>query len=150
VRRLDGGKRLVGRKRPLLVDLVDTDGLLLKVVVSPATVSERDGARLVAHALLRDGPDLSRIQRLWVDAGSRGLERLLGWQIEGVTHPKGQHGFQVVPRRWVVERSFGWLGRFRRLSKDDDYRLETSEAWIEVASSVHLLRRLAAVPSPVT
>src|SRR5579875_1834196 len=113
-------------------------------------------ARLIAHALLRDGPDLSRIQRLWVDQGYSGadlacdLERLLGWQVEVVTRPRGRLRFQVLPRRWVVERSFGWLGRFRRLSKDYEYRLETSEALIQLASSVHLLRRLASAPASVT
>ena len=144
---------MVGRKRHLLVD---TEGRLLKVVVSSAQVSEREGARLVAHALLRDGPTMPRLQRLWVDAGYRGadlaidLERLLGWQVEVVARVPGQPGFRVLPRRWVVERSFAWLGRFRRLSKDYEYRLESSEAFIQLASSVHLLRRLASAPAPVT
>jgi putative transposase len=111
-----------GRKRHLLVD---TQGFVLKVVVSAADVQDRDGARLVAHALRWYGPDLPRLALVWADAAYEGqlveeLRERMGWQIAVVkrsdTQPRS--AFAVQPHRWIVERTFGWFGGFRRLSKD--------------------------------
>jgi putative transposase len=145
-----------GRKRHLLVD---TQGFVLKVVVSAADVQDRDGARLLAHALQLFGPDFPRLSRVWADAGYRGqlvdeLRQLMGWELEVVKRSDTQvrSAFAVQPHRWIVERTFSWFGGFRRLSKDYEYELESSEAMLYAAMSHLLLRRLAkqapAVSSP--
>jgi len=136
-----------GRKRHLLVD---TQGFLLKVVVWAADVQDRDGGRLVAHALRLFGPPLPRLALIWADAAYSGalveeLREQFGWRVEIVKRSEEQPkppGFQVQPHRWIVERSFGWLGGFRRLSKDYEYELESSEAMIYAAMSHLMLRRL--------
>jgi putative transposase len=130
--------------------LVDTQGFLLKVVVSAADVQDRDGGRLVAHALRLFGPSLPRLQLIWADAAYAGafveeLREQFGWTVEIVKRSEEQHergSFQVQPHRWIVERSFGWFGGFRRLSKEYEYELESSEAMIYAAMSHLLLRRL--------
>ena len=136
-----------GRKRHLLVD---TQGFLLKVVVSAADVQDRDGGRLVAHALRLFGPLLPRLALIWADAAYAGafveeMRAQLGWTVQIVKRSEEQQkrgDFQVQPHRWIVERSFSWFGGFRRLSKDYEYELESSEAMIYIAMSHLLLRRL--------
>lgn len=136
----------MGRKRHLLVD---TQGFALKVVVSAADVQDRDGARLVAHALQAYGPSLPRLRKVWADAGYSGpladeLRNQLGWDLEIVkrsdTQPKGT--FTVQPRRWIVERTFAWWGGLRRLAKDYEYQVESSEALIYAGMSRLMLRRI--------
>jgi len=143
-----------GRKRHLLVD---TQGFLLKVVVSAADVQDRDGGRLVAHALRLFGPLLPRLALIWADAAYAGMfveemREWFGWRVQIVKRSEEQPktaGFQVQPRRWVVERSFGWMGGFRRLAKDYEYELESSEAMIYAAMSHLLLRRIVGrAPAP--
>ena len=113
----DAGKKVKGRKRHILVD---TEGLLLKAIVHPADIQDRDGGRLLVNSLeLEDWP---RLKKLWADSGYRGrfeewVSERTGWSIEIVKKLRGE-GFQVLPRRWVVERTFAWLGKFRRFSKD--------------------------------
>jgi putative transposase len=135
--------------------LVDTQGFVLKVVVSAAHVQDRDGARLLAHALRLYGPDLPRLSLVWADAAYAGqlvedLRQLMGWEVEVVkrsdTQPRST--FAVQPHRWIVERTFGWFGGFRRLSKDYEYQVESSEALIYAAMSHLMLRRLARSPAP--
>ena len=136
----------MGRKRHLLVD---TDGLILKVRVHAASVQDRDGAALVLDQL--DGP-LIGIKQLWADGGYAG-EKLQTWmqqrfgqrvpRLEIVRRSDHQAGFKVLPRRWVVERTFGWLHNFRRLSKDYEFRTDSSEAFILIAASKILIARLA-------
>lgn len=135
-----------GRKRHLLVD---THGFVLKVVVSAADVQDRDGARLLAHALQLYGPDLPRLSLVWADAGYSGpladdLRRQLGWTLEIVKRadPQPRHAFAVQPHRWIVERTFSWWGGLRRLSKDYEYQVESSEALIYAGMSHLMLRRL--------
>ncbi len=101
-----------GRKRHLLVD---TQGFALKVVVSAADVQDRDGARLVAHALRLSGPELPRLTTVWADAGYSGplgdeLRTLMGWEVEIVKRSDTQptDTFAVQPHRWIVERTFAW------------------------------------------
>ena len=143
-----------GRKRHVLVD---TGGLVLRVVVHPANVTDRDGARL----LLADVPiRWPSLQRLWVDAGYTGrlltwIREELGLRVDIVKRPSRwvrapvdqepdplPAGFPVLPRRWVVEQTFGWLGRRRRLSKDYEALPATEEAWVYLAMSRLMLARL--------
>ena len=146
MRGYDAGKKIVGRKRHLLVD---TDGLILKVRVHPANLQDRDGATLVLDQI--DEP-LSRLELIWADAGYAG-KKLHDWmesrfgsrplRLEIVRRSDHQKGFAVLPRRWVVERTFGWLHQFRRLSKDYEFRTDSSEAFIWLAAAYLLIARLA-------
>jgi len=156
-RGFDGGKKVSGRKRHVLVD---TLGLLLKVVVHSANLHDRLGAKLVLDAL---GSNLPRLQHIWADQGYAGALRQwtrehLGIELE-VVYPWWrnlqryfpdllneigfQPGFHVLPRRWVVERTFAWLGRSRRLSRDHERLPTSSEALIYLTSVRLLLHRLA-------
>lgn len=126
---------------------MDTLGLLLNVVVHAANLQDRDGAKLVLAAMHAGFP---RLELLWADGGYRGdLEAWViantNWRLEIVPRPEGQVGFHVLPRRWVVERTFGWLGRSRRLSKDYEALSATSEAMIYVAMTRLMVRRLAKI-----
>ena len=137
----------MGRKRHLLVD---TQGFALKVVVSAADVQDRAGARLVAHALQVYGPQLPRLaEKVWADGGYSGplrdeLRQQMGWDVEIVkrsdTQPKDT--FAVQPQRWIVERTFAWWGGLRRLSRDYEYQVESSEALIYAGMTRLMLRRM--------
>ena len=131
-----------GRKRHIVVD---TQGLLLAVAVHPADVQDRDGAKQVLSRLVGRFP---RLERIWADGAYAGklvqwAGDIGGWSLEVVRRPAQQHGFQVLPRRWVVERTFAWLGRCRRLSKDYEALPETTETWVYAAMTGIMLRRLA-------
>ena len=120
-------------------------GLLLAVVVHPANIQDRDGAKLVIDKLTGRFP---RMRLVWADAGYAGkliewVWALTGWALEIVKRPRDSHHFQVLPRRWVVERTFAWLSRCRRLSKDYEALTETTAAWIHIAMIHLMLRRLA-------
>jgi len=132
---------VTGRKRHLVVD---TMGLLLAVVVHAANVQDRDGAKLVLQKLTDRFP---RLQLIWADGGYAGqliawVHELGGWLLEIVKRPD-ESKFVVLPRRWVVERTFAWLGRHRRLSKDYEALPESSEAFILIATIYLMLHRLA-------
>ena len=120
-------------------------GLLLAVVVTAASVQDRDGARLVAQRL---GDRFPHLRHFWAD-GAYGGELVAwflsfaSWVLEVVKKPEGQKGFVVLPRRWVVERTFAWLGNYRRLSKDYEYEPRYSEAMIQLAMIHIMLKRLA-------
>jgi putative transposase len=145
----DAGKKVTGRKRHLLVD---TMGLILLVIVHPADVQDRDGARLLLAMLVGR---FSRLQLIWADAGYAG--QLIGWVSQQfksrlrleIVRRREEHKFSVIKWRWIVERTFGWLGRCRRLSKDYEALTGTSENWIRLAMISVMLRRLAPV-LPVT
>jgi putative transposase len=131
-----------GRKRHILVD---TLGLLLVVVVHAANIQESDGAKLV---LGRARGRFPRLRLIWADRGYKEhvvawARAATGWLVEVVAKPTGQRGFAVLPRRWVVERTFAWLGRNRRLSKDYEALPETHEAWVHIAMIHLMLKRLA-------
>lgn len=132
-----------GRKRHLLVD---TEGLVLRVVVLAAHIPDRDAA-LDLFDLAK--PACPRVEQVWADAAYAGalVERTRnqwGWRLVIVSKPPDQQGFQVHPRRWVVERSFGWFGRNRRLAKDYEELAESSEAWVYLASIRLMLHRRVA------
>jgi putative transposase len=141
----DKGKNVKGRKRHVLVD---TMGLILVVIVHSAAIQDRAGARLVLQQL---ATTFTRLVLIWADGGYTG--ELLGWarslrtyrriRLEIVKRNDRQAGFVVLPRRWIVERTFGWLNRFRRLSKDYERLPATSETMIYLAMTRLMLRRLA-------
>ena len=116
----------------------------MDVVVHPAHIQDRDGAKLVIGKL-KDRFD--RMSLIWADAGYSGklvewVRELTGWTLQIVKRPQHSHQFEVLPRRWVVERTFAWLGRCRRLSKDYEALPETTEAWIYTSMTHLMLRRL--------
>jgi putative transposase len=168
----DGGKKVKGRKRHLLVD---TQGLVLKAKVHSAKVQDREGIKILLDLAPKHLP---RLSHLWMDAGYTGegkgaewVERTLGWTAQIVRHPpkmapdevmrrwvrecakegvpidpeklSGSRRFGNLPRRWVVERTFSWLGQNRRMSKDYERLTETSEAFVYVAMTRVMVRRLA-------
>jgi putative transposase len=132
---------VTGRKRHLVVD---TLGLPLAVVVHAADIQDRDGAKLVLAKVRARCP---RLRLLWADGGYAGqlvdwVRERCGWLLEIVKRPEGARGFRVLPRRWVGERTFAWLGHYRRLSKDYEATTASSEAWITIAMIHLMLRRL--------
>ena len=166
----DGGKKVKGRKRHLLVD---TEGLVLKATVHSAKVMDCEGIKT-----LLEGADevFPRLCHLWLDAGYRGegrgwVQKTLGWSVDLVERPKKPapeevmmawarewakegvaldwqklmptQGFVVLPRRWVVERTIAWIDQNRRMSKDYERLAATSEAFIYVAMSRLMVQRLA-------
>jgi transposase len=141
-RGFDAGKKVNGRKRHLLTD---TLGLPLRLVVHPASIQDRDGVTLVRARIRRRYPWL---EHLFADAGYQGevaaraaaRERL---PLEIVKRPRDAAGFHLLPRRWVIERTFAWLGRNRRLAKDFERLIETTTAMAVLAIIQLLLRRLA-------
>jgi len=145
----DGGKKVYGRKRHILVD---TLGLLLAVVVTAANVDDAQAAQRV-FAQVR-GRDFPRLKVAYADGRYRSptLDRWLRvhhrpYRVEVVSRPDGERRFVPLPVRWVVERTFAWQGRYRRLSKDYEHLPASSEAVIKIAAVHHLLRRLR--PTPV-
>jgi putative transposase len=144
----DAHKQVTGRKRHLLVDVM---GLLLVVLVHTADIQERAGAKLLLQRAFTKG--FARLHLIWADGGYTGADfkewvrKLTGWLLDVVKRPDDATGFTVLPRRWVVERTFGWLGRSRRLSKDYEQLPETSEAMIYAVMSRLMLQRLAQQPA---
>lgn len=164
----DGGKQVKGRKRHLLVD---TEGLVLKARVHSADIMDRDGVKLLLTQTIR--AEFPRLRHVWLDAGYNGkgkgkdwIEQTFGWTAQIVQHPPRYKkvwvpkdipedqidwskygwvppGFRVLPRRWVVERTFAWQSQNRRLSKEYERLCPTSEALIYIAMIRLMLRRLA-------
>jgi putative transposase len=155
IRGFDGGKKISGRKRHLLVD---STGLVSAVVVHEGKIADRDGARLLLGKAVEKLP---RIQKVWADRGYNGkigewMKERLGWTLEivkppsrwvwvppGEEPPPYPRGFIVLPRRWVIERTFAWITRNRRMSRDYEFLAETTEALIYVAMIRLMVRRLA-------
>jgi putative transposase len=155
-RGFDPGKKVKGRKRHLLVD---TEGLLMKAKVHAASVFDRDGIKPLMELI---GERFPRLSHLWLDAGYNGKEKGKDWAEKALSLsvkvvrppsrwvwvPEGQEppprpAFTVLPRRWVVERTFSWLGQNRRMSKDYERLPESAEAFIHVAMTRLMVRRLA-------
>ena len=139
----DGGKKITGRKRHIIVD---TLGLLLVVVVTVASADDGTIAPAVLGRLTAE--HRSRLERLWGDGKYHNhhldgwlVETKAGYRIEVVGRPAGSVGFVKLPRRWVVERTFAWFGRYRRNSRDYERFTDSSEAMIKI-SSIHRMRRL--------
>ena len=127
---------------------MDTLGLLLVVVVHCAGLQDSHGAKLVCERLQGRFP---RLRLIWADAAYAAYGNQLalwmlafaGWVLEVVKRPTEATGFVVLPRRWVVERTFAWLSKYRRLSKDYEETPQSSEAWIRIAMVHIMVRRLA-------
>src|SRR6266702_1396402 len=162
IRGYDGGKKVKGRKRHLLVD---TTGLILQVLVHEANIQDYRGGKRLLASLTEDFP---RLKLIWADSGYKKegfgewVKTTLGWEVEIVEHPwsglRGvwapkdaiivweqirPSGFHVLPHRWIVERTFAWLSTWRRLSKDYEVLPTSEEAWIFIAMIRIMLRRLA-------
>lgn len=143
----DAGKKTSGRKRHIVVD---TLGLILAVVVHAADRQDQDGACLVLYSLWER---LRGLRTIFADSayGRSGLPEFvkatLGFGIELVKRDRGQTGFQVLPKRWIVERTFAWLGFCRRHSKDYEYNPATSETMIRISMIQLMLKRLSTANS---
>jgi putative transposase len=142
----DGGKKLRGRKRHIIVDSL---GLLLVVLVTGASADDGTTAPRVLGRLTAEHQ--TRLGKVWADGKYHNhslnawLERSkVGYVIEVVSRPAGSKGFVLLHRRWVVERTFAWIGRYRRHSRDYEWSVESSEAMIKVCSIHRMLRLLKA------
>jgi len=139
----DAGKKVSGRKRHIVVD---TQGHIIAATVHEGNIQDRDGAKLVIPKLTAKYP---RLELIWADGGYRGtlvewVEEKHGYELEIVKRSDDIKGFKILPRRWVVERTFGWFNRFRRMSKDFERLLLTSENVMYISMIAILLNRLAA------
>jgi putative transposase len=139
----DAGKKINGRKRHVLVD---TLGLMLLVLVLPANIQDRDAARQLLETFF--GQKSRRgLKHIWADGGYAGA--LVAWALKlwrctvEIVKRTDAHTFRVLPRRWVVERTFGWLGRYRRLSRDYERQAQTGETMVYLAMIRLMLTRLA-------
>src|SRR5450432_2856879 len=138
----DAGKKIVGRKRHIAVD---TDGRLLMVNLTTADISDSAGAQTILSGICKRWP---WVKHLFADGAYDRLKLMdkaayLDFVIEIIRRSDDQKGFQVLPRRWGVERTFGWMTRWRRLVRDYETRIDVSEAMILVAMGGNLLRRNA-------
>ena len=143
IRGFDAGKKLVGRKRHIVTD---TQGFMVGAVIHAADVQDRDGAPGVLAMIRHRYPWLRHV---FADGGYAGkklkaaLGRMGKWTIQIVKRSDKAKGFEVIPRRWVVERTFAWLSRNRRLAKDFERTIESATAWLFIASVQLLARRIA-------
>ena len=141
----DAGKKVKGRKRHILTD---TQGFLVTAVIHPADIQDRDGAPDVLKKIRFSFPWLRHV---FADGGYAGdklkdaLSTCGKWTIEIIKRSDTAKGFVLLPRRWVVERTFAWLGRNRRLAKDFEKSLESSAAWLYLAAIQLVTRRIAAL-----
>jgi putative transposase len=140
----DGGKLIKGRKRQTIVDSL---GLLLKVVVNEGNAPERVLAAYALMELLEERPELlEKVEVMWVDSGYDGDKFALAIWLMIQAHVevirRTEKEFEILPKRWVVERTFGWLNQYRRLSKDYEHLPEMSEAAIYAVMTRIMLRRL--------
>lgn len=142
----DAAKKIKGRKRHLTVD---TLGLVLRVLVTAANVPEREGGKQVLAKVQQMGKVVFRLHTVWVDGGYDGTPFLrwvmdaCRWIVQVVLRPHERKGFVLLPKRWVVERTFGWLNWCRRLSKEYEQLPETTETFIYLAMIRIMVRRLA-------
>ncbi len=141
----DAGKKIKGRKRHIVTD---TDGNLVHAVIHTADVQDRDGAPLVLAEFIRRHPWLRHV---FADGGYAGdklrqaLHKIGMWTVEIIKRSDHAKSFEVLPRRWVVERTFAWLGRNRRLAKDFEQTIASATAWLFIASIQLFARRIARV-----
>ena len=142
IRGFDAAKKIVGRKRHIAVD---TDGRLLMVNLTPADISDSAGAQTILEGIRKRWP---WVKHLFADGAYDRLRLMdkasyLDFVVEVVRRCDDQKGFKVLPRRWVVERTFGWMIRWRRLVRDYEKRIDVSQAMILVAMGGNMLRRNA-------
>ncbi len=139
----DAGKKIKGRKRHIITDTI---GFLIGFVIHAADIQDRDGAPFVLNSIRKTHPWLRHV---FADGGFAGpklkgaLEKMGCWTIEIVKRSDTAKSFEVIPRRWVVERTFAWLGRCRRLAKDWEKSIQSAESWLLIAHIKLVTRRLA-------
>ncbi len=138
----DGGKKIKGRRRHILVDVL---GLIIFVSVTAANVQERITAKNIFEKIKESSP---RLKKIWADSGYTGplinwAKKYCGWILEIIKPTKAKSGFNIRPWCWIVERTFGWLNKNRRLSKDYECLVDTSEAFIHISMIRLMVRRLA-------
>jgi putative transposase len=142
----DAATKINGRKRPIILD---TPGLIPAVVVYPANIREYDGAVPVLGALGRLKARCRRRQVIFADGACggnnvpEGVKDAFGWVLQTVPRPVTVKGFVVLPKRWIAERTFAWLGRYRRNSKDCERNTKSSEAMLSITRTHVVLRRPA-------
>jgi putative transposase len=143
-RGFDGNKKINGRKRHIVVDVM---GLLLAVVITAASADDGTDAYRALSQL--DRKRFPRLEKLWADQkyNNRSLDKWLEqtkapFKVEVVERPEGVKGFVKLPKRWVVERTFAWLGRYRRHSRDYERRTDSSESMIKISAIHNMLKRL--------
>ena len=142
-RGFDAAKLVKGRKRHIVTD---TGGLLVAGMVHAADIQDRDGAPPLLASIRSAFPWLRHVFADGAYAGpklAKALEKIGQWTLEIVKRSDDMTGFKVLPRRWVVERTFAWLGRNRRLAKDFEATIASAEAWLMIASIQLLTRRIA-------
>ena len=148
-RGVDVHKQVPGRKRHIIVD---TLGLLLLVLVHRASIPDGNGGKLVLAGLFERIKHSvynrwCRFKLIWADGAYEDIrvwvKKQFGWRLEVVHRPPNAKGFQILPRRWVVERTFGWFGRYRRLARDYEHQTRSSESMVYVASIHRMLRLLS-------
>ena len=144
----DAGKKIKGIKRHILVDVL---GLLIGIVVHSAEIQDRDGAK---QLILRVRGRLPRVELIWADGGYRGqlvkwVEEETSWRLEIVKRNDDIHTFKVLPKRWIVERTFGWLMFWRILNRHHERKHDTAEANMRVAMIKNMLRFMVR-PSPAS
>ena len=137
----DGGKKVQGRKRHIVTD---TMGFILSIVIHSADLQDREGAKEVLQALRFRFP---RLKKILADGGYTGelplwLLQLTGWTLEIVSKVVGIGGFNVIPKRWIVERTFGWFNFYRRLAKDYELNIECSTAFVHLTMCRIMLKRI--------
>ncbi len=151
-RGVDVYKQVTGRKRHIIVD---TLGLILVVLVHRASIPDGNGGKLVLARLFQRIKHSvhnrwCRLKLIWADGAyeyiADWVKKQCGWRLEIVQRPPESRGFQLLPRRWVVERTFGWLGRYRRLSRDYEHQPLSSESMVYLASIHRMLRLLTSDP----
>ena len=143
IRGYDAGKKIKGRKRHIVTD---TLGLLIGLLVHGADVQDRDGAPAVLKSIRHGFPWLRHVFADGAYGGPKlrgALEKIGDWTVEIIKRSDAAKGFEVLPRRWVVERTFAWLGRGRRLAKDWEKTIASAEAWLLIAHIRLVTRRLA-------
>jgi putative transposase len=134
-------KKTKGRKRHILVD---TLGMIHGLVVHPANIQERDGAKILLEHLKEK---LFKLEKVLADGGYSG-EKMINWVKEKcnwifeIKKRPQKHSFEVIPKRWIVERTFGWFNSYRRLSKDYEFAEDTSENMIYISMTQLMLKRL--------
>jgi transposase len=142
-RGVDAGKRIKGRKRHIVTD---TQGFVLAVLVHEANIQDPHGAVPLLRSLRQGFPDLAHVFADRIYRGRQLQEAVADcgpWTIQIVERPPGVKGFQLLPRRWLVERTFAWLGRSRRLAKDFEATIASATAWLLLANLRLITRRLA-------
>jgi putative transposase len=138
----DAGKKIKGIKRHVVVDVL---GLLIGVIVHAGNIQDRDGAKLL---ILRVKDRLPRVKLIWADGGYQGqliewVDKQTKWTLEIVKRTDDKSTFKVLPKRWIVERTFGWLSYWRSMNRHHERKYDTAETIMRIAMTKNMLRHLS-------